>query len=340
MNLLVSKGMVKTALGAIGYLICDGGNESLTPILCFHASPRCSDEFLEVLPILAATGRKVIALDVPGYGMSENPLRSCTIDEISDAFLQVAEAALETTSTAEQQQRFVTIGCLMGNFHAVSLASRYPERVAACICANLFYYPPPPPPTTPTPEIMIKAAQQQDIDDNNTATQTNEEEEEEADDDTKQQQQQQQQPSMIIPDSFVLKEDGSHLVELHNKRKSWLDAELNFRVVQGEIAYLVNRRARYAKGISIQDLSEYDFETPAKATKCPTLCVRGASCLAFFDAIGLGGTQQFEAGVKLFGDNGGEVASLEGPTSTINMINQAPKEFAALCQDFLEKKGL
>eukprot|EP00527_Entomoneis_sp_CCMP2396_P003319 CAMPEP_0198143896 /NCGR_PEP_ID=MMETSP1443-20131203/11514_1 /TAXON_ID=186043 /ORGANISM="Entomoneis sp., Strain CCMP2396" /LENGTH=288 /DNA_ID=CAMNT_0043807201 /DNA_START=20 /DNA_END=883 /DNA_ORIENTATION=+ len=282
--LTVSKGIIKTALGALGYLYCQGTavdpttTENKTPILCFHSSPRNSDEYLEVLPLLAASGRTVVALDMPGYGMSENPTRSCSMDDIANAFLEVADSL--------EIKEFCTIGCLMGCFPAVSLASRYPERVKACIQANLFYYPTKASPTS----------NKDDDNDNDIANKP-------------------------IPDSFELEDDGSHLMALHNKRK-WLDPALNMRVVQGEMTYLINRRVRYANGISIQDLSSFDFETPAKAVTCPTLCVRGESCLSFFDAIGYSGTQQFEAGSKLFPNV--QIASLEGEKSTLNMINQMP----------------
>ncbi|KAL7534138.1 hypothetical protein ACHAXR_005656 [Thalassiosira sp. AJA248-18] len=287
MNLLISKGMVKTALGAVGYLLCNGGN-SKTPILCFHSSPRSSDEFLEVLPLLAASERQVIALDSPGYGISENPSRSCSVDDIADSLLEVAEAL-------GIDGKFVVVGNLMGNFHAVSLASRKSERVSACILANIFYYDKP-------------KAEKQKID-----------------------------TDAPIPDSFELKEDGSHLSDLHNKRK-WLDPELNLRVVQSELNYLVNRRARYAKGISIQDLSTIDFETPAQTTKCPTLCIKGEACLEFFDMIGMGGTKQFGNGSNFFPNR--EIKSLSGPKSTLNMINQMPEEFSTMCKDFLESNEL
>eukprot|EP00547_Thalassionema_nitzschioides_P017047 CAMPEP_0194251530 /NCGR_PEP_ID=MMETSP0158-20130606/25585_1 /TAXON_ID=33649 /ORGANISM="Thalassionema nitzschioides, Strain L26-B" /LENGTH=89 /DNA_ID=CAMNT_0038988687 /DNA_START=71 /DNA_END=337 /DNA_ORIENTATION=+ len=76
----ISRGMVPTSLGGIGYLICNGSSSSSSslPIFCFHGSPRSSDEFLEVLPLLAASsgGRMVVALDTPGYGVSENPPQS------------------------------------------------------------------------------------------------------------------------------------------------------------------------------------------------------------------------------------------------------------------------
>jgi pimeloyl-ACP methyl ester carboxylesterase len=222
--------MIQTMLGAIGYLAAEPTNpSSLTPLLCFHSSPRNTDEFLEVLPLLATTGngedgiyRRVIAMDVPGYGMSDNPPKSCTIDDIADAFLQVADGL--------QIDKFVAVGSLMGNFIAISLASRYPDRVTACVCANLYFGP-----QTSSEELKPSS--------------TNGDE-----------------GTAAIPDSFVLHDDGSHLVELHNKRSKWLAPELNLRVVSGELTYIVNRKARYAKGIKIQDLSEYDFASAASIT--------------------------------------------------------------------------
>jgi hypothetical protein len=55
--LKVSKGIIKTALGAIGYIICEGEKRdpSLSTILYFRASPRYFDKYLEVLPLFAAT---------------------------------------------------------------------------------------------------------------------------------------------------------------------------------------------------------------------------------------------------------------------------------------------
>lgn len=311
MKLSVCQGTVPTVLGAIGYLICDGtklpsdstGGGNATPILCFHASPRSSDEFREVLPLLAATGRKVIALDAPGYGISENPPHSVSIDEIADAYLGAATSLLQGSSDGDHEAttKFVTVGNLMGCFLGVSLASRYPDRIAACIHSNLYYFPVPPGGGDSSPNEHRK------------------------------------EDGEPIKDSFVLHPDGSHLIELHNKRP-WLDPELNFRVVQGEMAYLIKRRERYAKGISIEDLSEYDFSTPARQTRCPTLCIRGEECLSFFDAIGYGGTKQFESGVAHFSNC--QVESMAGKTSTLNMINQAPREFADLCVKFLERNGI
>ena len=341
---VTKRGMIQTALGSIFYLMNDGrtlsGNNTSTsiinerpPILCFHMSPRSSDEYLEVLPLLAAgdeddnDGRVVIAFDMPGYGASENPPRSCTIDEISDAFLGAADLILsETTSDGEDSSEndsrsYVTIGSLMGNYCCVSLASRYPERIKAGVLTNPWF----------NPDASDHSAPSSETTDSTDSS------------------------SKAIEDSFVLKDDGSHLVDLHNKRSRWLDPELNFRVVASEISYLANRRERYSNGISIQGGNEYDFETPVQkiaemeGENSPDfLCIIGESCASMFDRFGLDGTKRFDEACKmLFGETDDfrfkdrivRVERLQGEKSTLNVVNQMPEEFAAACNRFLSECG-
>jgi hypothetical protein len=114
--------------------------------------------------------------------------------------------------------------------------------------------------------------------------------------------------------------------------------ELNLRVVEGKIAHLISRRQQYAKGISIEDLNEFDLEAPPKQIACPIFCIGGKVALGFLNAIGYGGTQQFEAGCKLFSNC--EEAHLLRPKSTINMIHQLPEVFCGLCMAFLVKNNL
>jgi hypothetical protein len=81
---VTKRGMIQTALGSIFYLLNDGrsleGNDTTssiniaekTPILCFHMSPLSSDEYLEVLPLLAS-GTSLIG-DNDGNGTKNEPL--------------------------------------------------------------------------------------------------------------------------------------------------------------------------------------------------------------------------------------------------------------------------
>ena len=97
-----------------------------------------------------------------------------------------------------------------------------------------------------------------------------------------------------IPDSFTLKDDGSHLVKLHSKRSGWLDPELNLCVVQSGLSYLANRRKRYSQGINIEGGNDYDFSTAIQTivderkragqhTSSSFLCIQGEACATMFD---------------------------------------------------------
>jgi len=372
---VTKRGMIQTALGSIFYLVNDGRSleddttssinmAEKTPILCFHMTPRSSDEYLEVLPLLASGpsligdndgngtinepggigGRVVIAFDIPGYGASENPPHSCTIDEISDVFLKAADSILsETTvsgggdeheSGSSSSRNYITVGSLLGNYFCVSLASRYPERIKAGILTNLWYNPAASDPPSSDFGATDPAA---------TTTTTT---------------------TTVIEDSFVLKDDGSHLAELHSKRSGWLDPELNFRVVSSEISYLANRRIRYPMGINIQGGNDYDFQAPVRkivemrsessnaGAGGNFLCILGESCASLLDKFGLDGTNRFDEACKLLIGESGEdptsngsnnivrVERLVGEKSTLNLVNQMPKEFAALCNSFLSERGL
>lgn len=329
----IQRGTVQTALGSIYYLMSDGRNTTINttdqqpfnakiekpPILCFHMSPRSSDEYLEVLPLLAAggdgnDGRVVIAFDLPGYGASENPPHSCSVDDISDACLKAADFILLGADSTDENDdevgpNYVPVGSLLGNYFATSLASRYPKRIKAGILTNPWF--------DPEAKGMVKET---------TTDTTN------------------------ILDSFVLQDDGSHLTDIHFKRNKWLDPDMNLRMVQSELAYLANRRNRYPKGISLEGGSDYDFRLAVQKIVdersdggVPFLCIRGEACATMFDQFGLDGTNRFnEASALLMGgSNQGScpghvrIETLKGATSTLNVVNQMPEEFAAICNQFL-----
>ena len=54
---------------------CDYGSsaDGLRPIVLVHGLAACWQCWLEQIPRLAAEGRRVIALDLPGFGASEMP---------------------------------------------------------------------------------------------------------------------------------------------------------------------------------------------------------------------------------------------------------------------------
>lgn len=276
----VTRGAVKTNLGVLAYRISQGRNPKKNPVLCFHADGRSSDEFLDILPLLADTGRRVVAIDLPGYGWSDNPKRSCTIDEMADACLKVADAMLI--------QQFVCLGISMGAVVGLSLASRYTDRVRGCVSINLLYSPT----SKDTP---------------------------------------------INTQGLDIRDDGSHLVALHKKR-GLADPDLSLRCIQIDLANLLHERARQRDGLKVESISDYDLEGRARKIMCPTMCVSGEAALANLDARGLGGTQRFDTACRIMPQC--EVNTFSGPTSTVYMLNQAPKELSSLCASFLDKNDI
>jgi pimeloyl-ACP methyl ester carboxylesterase len=292
----IRKGIVATSLGRIGYLICDGrstsGNEledNLTPIVCIHACRRSSDEFVEVLPLLARSKRKVIAIDLFSHGMSENfspndeSTSTCaSINNIADA------ACLEVALSLGGMEKFVIISNGGPVSLALALASRYPKRVMALAVVNMC-----------SSFDILKHSQLQ------------------------------------------IKEDGSHLLELHNKA-SWLDPDLKLRVVQSELDFWVNERRRQKGGRDEKSLealiAECNMMEMAKQVKCPTVCIKGAMAMKQLDGKGLDGSEQFESIARSFANH--KLAELSGKNSTLNMINQAPNEFAEVCLDYFKRSSI
>ena len=277
----LANGMARTSLGGVHYATSGGSNTDLTPLFLFHMSPRSTDEFLEAMPLLSADGRLVVAIDEPGYGRSQSPCRSCSLDEIADCAIDVAaELGVE---------HFAAVGSLMGCFLSLSLAQRYPERVRALVLTNMYHYPPKP--EAPQEEAPV--------------------------------------------DDWSLDPEGEHLTALWKRRSGFLDPELNTRAVTDELIYRLNRRRRYAEGISIQDASAYDFEAAARAARCPALCIRGEGATALFDRIGLGMSEQFAKGVGMLSD--AEVAVIS--PGSINLINQDASVWAEHVLRFVGARG-
>uniref|UniRef100_A0A7S2IGQ8 AB hydrolase-1 domain-containing protein n=1 Tax=Helicotheca tamesis TaxID=374047 RepID=A0A7S2IGQ8_9STRA len=298
----ISKGIISTSLGDVHYITTKSPNNDddqkstkskATPCLAFHMSPRSVDEYADAIPLLSKNNdRIVVAMDELGYGSSSNPKRSCTIDEMADAMLDVAHAL--------QIEKFVVFGSLLGCFTALSLASRYPEKVCAVVLTNLYHYPPKPP-SPPS-----------------------------ADEDEK-----------GVGPVWDLKEDGTHLVDIWNKRSAWLDPKLNTRATYDEMSYLLKKQQRCSSTtkIEIQDASAFDFANAAKNTKCPVLCIQGQSCTSFFDSIGFDMTGQFEKARQMFGEDKVEVAPFIQPGS-LNLINQDAEQWADVVNKYLTSKGL
>jgi len=301
------RGLVPTRLGSIHYTAVGGSTTKTTtttskdppllPIVGFHMSPRSVDEYKEIMTELQSSSTKsnrlFVALDELGYGASDSPSQSCSLEEIADCFLTVIVDHLKI-------DRFVVAGSLMGCYMALSLASRYPTHVRGVVCSNLYYF------QQPAREKAMEEDQTRQI----------------------QAEENDSSAPVSIPDSWVLQDDGSHISKIWGSRSSWLTPDLNTRAALDELQYLMKRRERYQRGISIQSGAGFPLSETCSNTTCPVLCINGAAAVQFFDAIGMDMSGQFEQALDFFPPhNKPQVVVLEPPGTSINMLNQNAREW-------------
>ena len=122
------KGYAACPLGAMHYRALSDGSEKARgaiPFLLIHQTPFGLAEWVDVQPLLAATGRTVIAPDNPGYGMSDAPSGALTVPQLADNLV----ALLDHLSA----QRVIIAGHHTGAAIAASFAARHPNRTAGLI---------------------------------------------------------------------------------------------------------------------------------------------------------------------------------------------------------------
>jgi pimeloyl-ACP methyl ester carboxylesterase len=115
----------------MGQVHCvEAGTGSATPLLLLHQTPRSVDEFAEVLPILA-TGRRVIAMDTPGYGCSDRVPGQPTVADYAAAARDVLDAL--------DIDRVIVVGHHTGAVIAVEMAAAWPERIERVVLSGPVY---------------------------------------------------------------------------------------------------------------------------------------------------------------------------------------------------------
>jgi pimeloyl-ACP methyl ester carboxylesterase len=98
------------------------------PLLLLHMTPRSSDEFRELMPILAPQ-KLVIAMDLMGLGDSDTPPRVYSVADYAKTVITLLdELGIEKTSI---------FGSLTGGYIAGEVAVAYPERVEKLILCNV-----------------------------------------------------------------------------------------------------------------------------------------------------------------------------------------------------------
>ncbi|MFJ9415812.1 alpha/beta fold hydrolase [Streptomyces sp. NPDC101227] len=96
-------------------------------LLAHGATGSVLSNYGELIPVLAASGHRVVAPDYPGSGDTPRATAPLTLDALADALVAEAIAAgLET---------FTLIGFSMGTAVSVRAAARHPERVTGLVLA-------------------------------------------------------------------------------------------------------------------------------------------------------------------------------------------------------------
>ena len=120
----IKRAFLDTEDGQILYRIGGEGD----PLLLLHMNPRSSDEFRELMPIFARN-RRVMAMDLMGFGDSDKPPRMYTIaDYAKNAIALLDELEIKKTSI---------FGNHTGAFVAAEVAAAYPDRVDKLILGNV-----------------------------------------------------------------------------------------------------------------------------------------------------------------------------------------------------------
>jgi pimeloyl-ACP methyl ester carboxylesterase len=90
-------------------------------IILMHQAPSSSLQFAPALPFFAEAGFRAIAIDYPGFGMSDPPATAPSVGDYATAVLELADAL--------RIEGFVAIGHHTGALVANEVALRAPKRV-------------------------------------------------------------------------------------------------------------------------------------------------------------------------------------------------------------------
>jgi pimeloyl-ACP methyl ester carboxylesterase len=124
------RGYVDVPWGQLHYRAA--GDVGAPAVLMLHQSPLSSATYEPVLPLLAASGVRAVALDTPGYGMSDAPPQPWSIPEYAQAVWTFADAA--------GLDQVVLLGQHTGAVIAAEAARQTPGRVSGVVFQGIPLY--------------------------------------------------------------------------------------------------------------------------------------------------------------------------------------------------------
>lgn len=117
------KGYASTPMGQVHYRLVRAGDGPVLVLL--HQTPWSMNQYAEVQACLAARGVSSLAIDTPGYGLSDPPPGHPTVAAYADNLLPVLDAL--------GLERAIVAGHHTGAAIAASFAARHGDRVSGLI---------------------------------------------------------------------------------------------------------------------------------------------------------------------------------------------------------------
>jgi len=118
------RGYVPGGFGQLHYRELGDGE----PYLLIHQVPWSSLQYHRGMPVLAAAGLRVVAPDLPGYGMSDGPPAPITVEAYADILARMLDGL--------GIERAAVGGHHTGALIAARLAAAHPDRVTRLVIDN------------------------------------------------------------------------------------------------------------------------------------------------------------------------------------------------------------
>ena len=134
----VTRAYAPSRFGQLHYRIArPDGSSNAPPLLCMHQTPSHSGDWLPVMPALGER-RVVIAVDMPGYGMSDMPPAPVNIEDFADIMAQLMDDL--AAEGVVPSGLFDAMGFHTGSLIGTELAKSRPQRVRRLVVFGLAAY--------------------------------------------------------------------------------------------------------------------------------------------------------------------------------------------------------
>jgi pimeloyl-ACP methyl ester carboxylesterase len=125
------KGYAATPMGQVSYRDI-GPRDAKVPLLLIHQAWMSMVEFAEIQNELAKLGYRSIAVDTPGYGMSDPAPGQPTIGDFAENLIPVLDDL--------HVRKVIVVGHHTGSLIAAAFAAHHPDRVVAVILHGNPYF--------------------------------------------------------------------------------------------------------------------------------------------------------------------------------------------------------